>query len=246
METQTDFGERTVATLTDDLPTRCISVCTDPVVVADQCCSTDPISCWNASCQTDVTAKDAAVDPGEWNCLTFYGVDSQTDTPDLSDPLFWFTPSIPDICRTIDTFFLTLDRVLLNSSSDTLYSKDILRIKAENVILRLELEDLRCRRFNTSRSSLSPMPTRPALPSSVETNRPASRYACYTVVNEDGVDVLSSLSLEASTALGRLMRGDKVISAGNPTQVGGSIRMAVFPRGFVTVRDSVRIYLMPS
>ena len=91
VEVQVDFGTRTVACSTDDPVVRTMSTLTDSIFFVDRETNMDAIPCWDVSVQNSISCVEVGVNPGEWNSTLVCGVDVQTDSPGMGDPLFWFT-----------------------------------------------------------------------------------------------------------------------------------------------------------
>ena len=248
---QTEIPVKTVSTSTSYIQSKDKGISTDLFDRIDKEASTERIATFDATSQTAVAHMDAAVDPGEWNYAVFRGVDSQTESPDSADPLFWLSGSLDDSMKLIQRLVDTLEREELGPQSSQ-SEVDLLKLRADNVLLRIEVSSLK-RKIGKLESMTSDSPI---IPLSVETRisqRDAilaltggSNYSsAFVVTSDSGLTVTSNLA-PSSAPLGVLKRGDKVLLAGSPEEICGQVRGPVLPRGWVTLSDSSHTYLRKS
>ena len=207
---------------------------------------THPLSMWDAVTECCVSSFEAGVDPGYWNYTRLRGIDSQTDTPDPKDPLFWMSGSMSDVSRIIADLVHTMEQDVLASSS-TKESRDNLQLRADNIILRVEVAELKRKlaqpaRKVTSDSPVSSHHCSPYKASMAGLVGGTSVSASFVVAVDAGLEVTSSLA-PSSSVLGRLKMGDQVLTAGSPEAIGDLVRGPIFPRGWVTIRDENHVYL---
>lgn len=242
---QVDVPNRTTGTLTDIVERRDCGAGTDLLTHLDSFSSMDPCIGWDAAVQALPATQDAESSPGEWNFSILRGVDSQTDCPNPSDPLFWLSGSLQEIRASILNLLSVMEDELRDDDASAL--KDILQLRADNILLRIEVSDLK--------RKLSQLPASP-LPSSnfsSASSIPRKSYlagligghadsSVFIVSSDKNLPVTSSLA-PSSTVLGFIRKGDRVISSGHPEEVGRCVRLPVLPRGWVTVRDSNDMYI---
>lgn len=254
IDVQTDFPNRTCGISTELPQQRTVDTLTDTKGIFDRAVETDRIGQWDASVQNSVHMCDVAVDVGEWNHRIVCSMDAQTDAPDLSDPLFWCTSSSMDMIPFLMSVLDQIDRDSLGTKeSSEVISKDQrenIQLRADNIMLRIEVADLkrRLKQAPPESSQVDPlgenMPHRcspfKASMKGLYGGLPSSTR--YVVTSDDGAVVTSSLA-PSSFALGRLHAGDTILSAGRPENILDQVRIPVLPRGWVTIRDSNQIYM---
>ena len=245
---QAEVGFRTVGTLTAVTEMREAIVFTESFATVDRTTETDLRSVWDAGVQASVSSMEAGTDPGDWNETVQRGIDSQTDSPDPKDPFFWLSGSSAQLKVVFEQLIAGIEREELES--ETLRDeRDHLQLRAENVLLRVEVETLK--RKISQAEGMRGLST-PALDSrrvhrgtvaAVTAGAPFS--SSFTVTSEEGLVVTSSLA-PSSAPLGRLKPGDKVFTAGAPEEICGLVRGPILPRGWITLRDREHTYLRKS
>jgi len=253
IEIQTDFGQRTCGILTEILQQRTVDTLTDRTGLIERSTETDVTGKWDVAIQNVRDHRDAATDIGEWNRTSFSSMDSQTDAPDLTDSLFWCTQGSMDMIPFILSILDRVDQDMLNTDPNETISKDKrdnLELRADNIMLRIEIAELkrRLKLPSPSISSLESIPTPilhrcgPMKASMTGLHKGIPTSQRFVVVSEDGACVTSSLA-PSSYILGRLSVGDKILSSGRPEEIMDQLRIPVLPRGWITLRDSSQIYL---
>jgi len=254
IDVQTDFPNRTCGVTTEIPQQRTVDTLTDSKGFCDRAIETDRIGSWDAAVQNRVDMCDVALDVGEWNHRIICSIEAQTDAPDLTDSLFWCTttpmamiPFLMSVLDRIDEDFLGTSEPSELISKD---KRDNIQLRADNIMLRIEVADLK-RRLKQSGPQSTPvdplaenMPHRcspyKASLAGVHGGLPASTR--YVVTSEDGAVVTSSLA-PSSFALGRIKTGDTILSAGRPETILDQVRIPVLPRGWITIRDSNQTYI---
>jgi hypothetical protein len=236
VDVQTEFGHRTVAVVTDAVETRTTSTCTDDVGRIDREVATDRTGMWEKGVMWAPFMKDQGIDIGEWNMTLYRGVEAQTDAPDTLDPLFWCTGSFLEIRKLLTSLLLRVREEYLDTSEDFTPTE----LQADNILLRLEVEELKSR---LKRSTLEVENSRyraNRIPNIVPS--PFPRTPRYTVVSDGGVLVTSSLA-PSSFVLGKVRLGDRILASGSPEEIMNLVRVPVLPRGWITVSDGGRTLL---
>ena len=236
---QVEVPLRTMGTLTNLTEVRDCGVGMDYLTQLDSFTSMDPTSGWDAAIQALPATHDAESSPGEWNVSIMRGVDSQTDCPNPSDPLFWLTGSLIDIRKSVVSLISVMEEEL--GGEEKFISKDMLELKADNILLRIEVADLK------RKLSQGPIASQQSETHNSRRSIPRKSYlagltgglrdsSVYVVCNTEALPVTVSLA-PSSTVLGYIRDGDRVISSGTPEDIGGCVRLPVLPRGWVTLRD---------
>lgn len=245
---QAEVACRTIGTSTVQTELREAMVATESFACVDRTTETDLRSIWDVSVQASCSSTDASVDPGDWNNTVLRGIDSQTDCQDPMDPLFWLSGSSDQLTRLFAQLIQGLEREELRCDT-TQEVRDNLNLRAENVLLRVEVETLKRRisQAEGSRRSMSPaMDSRRVHRGTVSAVTVGSPFsASFIVTRDEGLVVTSSLA-PSSAPLGRLNNGDKVFTAGGPEEICGLVRGPILPRGWITLRDSEHTYLRKS
>ncbi len=244
---QTEIALRDIPVETDPVEVRTVGILTDVVGIVDRDVGTEPVGMWDREVMCAPFMKDQAVDIGEWNNVVFHGIEAQTDAPDSDDALFWCTGNGPEIHKLMNSLMRRVREEYLKDprsmDETTLSSTQLL---ADNLLLRLEVEELKSRLkktcLNTEPATVDRSPTmqRNLVGGLIDSGFPKS--VRYVVVADEGVLVTSSLA-PSSFVLGKVRKGDKVLSAGSPEEILGKYRVPVLPRGWVTVKDKERILL---
>jgi len=248
---QIEIPVKTVSTTTSYIQSKDKGTATDMFDRIEKDTCTESVSKFDATSQTSVAHMDAAVDPGEWNYTIFRGVDSQTDAPEAADPLIWLSGTLEDSVSLVRRLVGALERDELGSRGPPA-DVDALKLRADNVLLRIEVSSLK-RKIG----KLESMTTSRSLPVRVSDSRKSQKDAIFAltggcqysttfvVTSQTGVTVTSNLA-PSSAPLGVLKPGDKILLAGSPEEICGEIRGPVLPRGWVTLRDSSNTYLRKS
>jgi hypothetical protein len=242
-----------------EIPQKTVGTNPDRIQMWDISCDTElnpSIDCYtmteracqpDASVQTVIFSKDASIEPGEWNRNVLRGIDNQTDTPDPRDPLFWMSGSREQISIIVRNLLVRLESEIAEDSASSVSPNNSLQLFADNVLLRLENAELKRKLLDISRSKTSAydsMGSRRNSRSIVTTLTGGGNTNLTFIVDaEEGVDVTSSLA-PSSSVLGHLSKGDRILTAGSPELIGEFVRGPVLPRGWITLRDSKRIYLI--
>jgi len=156
-------------------------------------------------------------------------------------------PFLMSILDRIDEDFLGTSEPSELISKD---KRDNIQLRADNIMLRIEVAELkrRLKQPGPPTSTVDPLgeniphrcsPYKASL-AGLHGGLPASTR--YVVTSDDGAVVTSSLA-PSSFALGRLMPGDTILSAGRPENILDQMRIPVLPRGWITIRDSNQIYM---
>jgi hypothetical protein len=243
---QVEVPSKTVGINTGLLEAKEASVSTDDPETIDISCLTDANPKFDAFTQAVAPCMDAAVDPGDWNFSPMRCVDSQTDTPEFTDPLFWVSGSFEQIVRLVNDVMTVLERHELDTS-DSMEAKDLMQLRADNILLRLEVNALK-RKVQTldipSPSVHVPWDPRRRQEECISGLTGGQRMT-YIVTAEEGATVTSSLA-PSSMPLGRLRKGDRVLLSGQPEEISGLVRAPVLPRGWVTLRNTTNMLLLKS
>jgi hypothetical protein len=244
VSTQIEIPHKTIGTCTFDIERKDQSTSTENRNGLDNGVSTDSVALFDASVQVSVSRMDAGVDPGDWNYVVLRGIDTQTDAPDPADPQLWLSGSVPDSIELISKLIDSLEANELRSKCPS--GTDALKLRAENVVLRMELNSLKKRGPKPLCTSISPKS------SSVESRKLQRDFVTalvggagsspFIVTTGSGVTVTSTLA-PSSAPLGTLKNGDKVFLSGSPEEICGMLRGPVLPRGWVTLKDNHNTYL---
>ena len=254
IDVQTDFPNRTCGIATELPQQRTVDTLTDSKGFFDRAIETDRIGHWDAAVQNRVDMCDVGLDPGEWNHRIICSIEAQTDAPDLTDSVFWCTstsmemiPFLMSILDRIDEDFLGTSEPSERISKD---KRDNIQLRADNIMLRIEVAELKRRLKQPGPNSSTVDPLAENIPhrcspykaslAGLHGGLPASTR--YVVTSDDGAIVTSSLA-PSSFALGRLRTGDTILSAGRPENILDQVRIPVLPRGWITIRDSNQIYM---
>ena len=243
---QVEIPSKTVGINTGLLEAKEVFVTTDEPERIDQSSSTDALPTFDAFTQAVAPYMDAAVDPGDWNFSPMRCVDSQTDSPEFTDPLFWVSGSFEQIVRLVNDVTTVLERHELDSS-DQRETKDLMQLRADNILLRLEVNALkrRVQKLDIPRPSVPvPMDPRRRQEECISALTGGQRMT-YIVTAEEGATVTSSLA-PSSMPLGRLKRGDRVLLSGQPEEISGLVRAPILPRGWVTLKNTTNMFLLKS
>ena len=125
---------------------------------------------------------------------------------------------------------------------------DILETRADNMLLRIEVADLKCK-LNTANSHARTLiggieTWTPIVTSSVGHLTGGKSVSMEVVgVGPDGCVLITSSLAPSSVPLGRLNLGTRVMTAGQPEEILGQMRAPILPRGWVTVSEPGRIFL---
>lgn len=254
IEVQTDFGIRTYATNTEVPSVRTIACSTEIPSCVDREISMDTLPSWDASVQFNVPIRDAGVDPGDWNSTRMCGVEAQTESQDLRDPFFWLTGSSAEVNDLISNLLQMLEEFHLQTPSEESSGKgvrDSLQLRADNTLLRIEVAELK-RKLNAASStnfgrtllggSETWTPLRPSTAGLTGGYTKSDTFEVVKVGSEGFLSVTSSLA-PSSYAIGRLRKGDRVLTAGQPEEILGLVRGPILPRGWITLKDSSDVYL---
>lgn len=245
---QAEVPTRTTGVGTDRVLMQDIPCETDIIVFADASSSTETIASYDSSSQCAVPTREVGVDPGYWNATLVRGIDAQTDVPSPNDPLFWLSGSRVEIERAVTDLLMRIESDDLGGAS-TKEGLDPLKLYADNVLLRLEVTELRRQLHRASRSLLS------SNGSSVSSHSYSTlkqsiaglvggntQSVTFIVDATEGLPVTASLA-PSSQVLGRLSKGNRVMTAGPPEEIGDLVRGPILPRGWVTLRDANKVYL---
>lgn len=245
---QSEVPTRTTGVATDRILMQDIPCETDIIVFADASSSTEAIASHDSSSQCSFPTREAGVDPGYWNTTLVRGIDAQTDSPSPHDPLFWLSGSRVEVERAVTDLLIRIESDHLGGASSK-EALDPLKLYADNVLLRLELTELRRQLHRASRSLLSSngspvsrhsfSPFKQSIAGLVVGN---TQSVTFIVDVTEGLPVTASLA-PSSQVLGRLSKGNRVMTAGPPEEIGDLVRGPILPRGWVTLRDANKVYL---
>ena len=247
---QIDLPQKTIGTSTACLTLKDTGVDPFPVRSSDAVVATETVSTFDASIQCHPMQMDASIDPGDWNSTVLRGVESQTDSPEFNDPLLWLSGSMEEVSLFLEKLLDWLAAEELNSKGSR-DKADILKLRADNILLKIEVNALK-RRLHTADAAVCPL-THSRMDnirkeygdSLADLFCGGWRSSSHHVISDSGLVVTSSLSA-SSAPLGRLQKGDKIYFSGPPEEIGGTLRAPVLPRGWVTLRDTYNTYLLKS
>jgi hypothetical protein len=242
---QVEVPVKTVGTLTAVVGKTDTATATENLTAVEVGTSPERVAFYDQVVQCASTYMDAAVDPGEWNYGVFRGIECQTDCPDYADPLMWLSGSFDDTSKFLSRLIDRLERDEFGTTS-LQEEVDILKLRADNVLLRIELNTLKRKLHGIDESSSQTMDTRRIQRETLAAlaGRSAVKIP-FIVTSEAGATVTANLA-PSSAPLGILKKGDRILLCGHPEEICGLIRGPILPRGWVTLSDRSHIYLSKS